>query len=404
MKLYLQDADLTIYCGDVLEVLRELPDESVDCCVTSPPYWGLRDYGVDGQLGLEATPELYVERMVEVFREVRRVLAKHGTCWVNMGDSYATNPGNGRGGGEAVEGGIPHYSASNKLGRGLKPKDLCGIPWRVAFALQADGWWLRSEIIWAKPNPMPESVTDRPTKAHEQVFLLTKAPRYYFDQEAVREAYEGDPEYRYGRVGAYQERAISGIGDGTTPTRIVGPDGRHKTTVQGADGSIQHRDGERWPNGGRNIRTVWEIATQPFPLAHFATYPEELVRRCILAGCPEPVCRVCGKPRERIVDVEYENPGGRTTNGPRSLAQRHETAGFETRLEKRTSTSGWTSCECADYRPGVVLDPFLGSGTTALVARKHGRHAIGIELSPDYCAMAAKRLAQLSLLAESGAA
>jgi site-specific DNA-methyltransferase (cytosine-N4-specific) len=425
---YLQDSDLTLYCGDALEVLRELPDESVDCVVTSPPYWGLRDYGtgeweggepecdhlgepfrtkaklnenwgggfsdvknaegrepmrqecskcgarrIDHQLGLEATPELYVERVVEVFREVRRVLAKHGTCWVNLGDSY-----------NSAIAGRPNRTISHPTDNGgwetthslrldypgLKPKDLCGVPWRVAFALQADGWWLRSEIIWAKPNPMPESVTDRPTKAHELIFLLTKAPRYFFDQEAVRERFvQSDTKTEF-RAGSQPYIHQVGPVDNSR-----GPDGRRKTTVQGADGSIQHRDGERWPNGGRNCRTVWEIATQPFPEAHFATYPEELVRRCILAGCPEQVCRVCGKPRERVVE---------------------RTAMAE--------TIGWTSCSCADYRPGIVFDPFLGSGTTALVARKHGRHAVGIELSPDYCAMAAKRLAQLSLLTEGGVA
>jgi len=239
------------------------------------------------------------------------------------------------------------------------------------------------------------------------VFLLTKAPRYYFDQEAVREAYEGDPEYRYGRAGAYQNRAIFGEGDGTTPTRIVGPDGRHKTTVQGADGSIQHRDGERWPNGGRNIRTVWEIPTQPFPEAHFATYPEELVRRCILAGCPEQVCRVCGKPRERIVDSEIvgtpRNEHGHYAQNDGSDGTCPYLSRTETHGTRVSQTIGWTSCACADYRPGIVLDPFLGLGTTVLVARKHGRHAIGIELSPDYCAMAAKRLSQLSLLSAGAA-
>jgi DNA modification methylase len=209
-----------------------------------------------------------------------------------------------------------------------------GVPWRVALALQADGWYLRSDIIWAKPNPMPESVTDRPTKAHEYVFLLTRSPRYFFDQEAVREAYEGDPEYRYGRVGAYQNRAINGLGDGTTPTRIVGPDGRRKTTVKGGEASLQHRDGERWPNGGRNIRSVWEIATQPYAEAHFATFPEALPERCIKAGCPDG---------------------------------------------------------------GTVLDPFMGSGTTALVARRLGRKSVGIELNPEYAKLCARRLQQLSL-------
>ena len=339
--IHTQDTDFTVYQGDCIDILQTLPDESVHCCVTSPPYWGLRDYDSDGQIGLEQTPDEYVARMVDVFREVRRVLRDDGTLWLNLGDSYASQDGHGGQGANSQREGRANIGEQNRgsystVVADLKPKDLVGIPWRVAFALQADGWWLRSDIIWAKPNPMPESVTDRPTKSHEYVFLLTKSSRYFFDQEAVREAYEGDPEYRYGRVGAYQNRAINGIGDGTTPTRIVGPDGRRKTTVRGSDGSIQHRDGERWPNSGRNIRSVWEIPTQPYPEAHFATFPQELPRRCIAAGSPAN---------------------------------------------------------------GVVLDPFLGSGTTAYVARSLGRRSIGIELNPDYCALAATRMQQQSLLA-----
>jgi DNA modification methylase len=452
VTLYLQDADLTLYCGDALEVLHGLPDESVDCVVTSPPYWGLRNYGIEGQLGLEETPDIYVERMVEVFREVRRVLAKHGTCWVNLGDSYAHNttehpPNRGLAAAKEREDGNPRNAANWAVQNGsvrggalrnlgaLKPKDLCGIPWRVAFALQADGWWLRSEIIWSKPNPMPESVTDRPTKAHEQVFLLTKAPRYYFDQEAVREDYRpktlthrggGKAAGKVGQQDAAGKVASGNFGDWDKPRTAFspprpqdetldgsageserGPDGRRKTTVQGADGSIQHRDGERWPNSGRNIRTVWEIATQPFPEAHFATYPEELVRRCILAGCPTEVCRVCGKPRERVVErsVMVVCPAPKRQAWQESGDPHARTAiGGTVERPATSETTGWTDCGHGDYRPGIVLDPFMGSGTTALVARKHGRRSIGIDLSPDYCAMAAKRLAQLSLLTESGAA
>jgi DNA modification methylase len=317
--------------------------------------------------------------MVAVFREVRRVLADHGTCWVNLGDSYAGHnlPG-WRDGNEVKNGGV-----SNKNGvgyvPGLKPKDLVGIPWRVAFALQADGWYLRSDIIWSKPNPMPESVTDRPTKAHEYVFLLAKRPRYWFDAEAVREPGE--------------------------PFRVKQPDGWD--TGPGGHGSF-HRNGREAGRqtdeirSGRNVRSVWEIATQPYPEAHFATYPEELVRRCLLAGCPEWVCRTCGKARERIVDKDYlSEPTYKDATGEDAILRGRNRNVIRMGDGVNVTTLGWSDCGHNDYRPGVTLDPFLGSGTTALVARHHGRRCVGIELSPEYAALAARRLQQLSLLASS---
>ena len=232
----------TVYLGDCMDVLRGLGDQSVSCCVTSPPYWGLRDYGVDGQIGLENTPEAFVARLVEVFAEVRRVLADDGTCFVNLGDSYASE------------------SSANI---GLKPKDLCGIPWRVAFALQADGWYLRQDIIWHKPNPMPESVTDRCTKAHEYVFLLSKSQRYFWDQEAMLE-------------------------------KSLNPG--HFVKTNGNDGMCSGTDGHRTRDGlrrgvvvgdKRNRRSVWTINSQPYSEAHFATFPEAIPRLCIMAGCPK---------------------------------------------------------------------------------------------------------------------
>jgi len=248
-------------------------------------------------------------------------------------------------------------------------------PWMIAFALRADGWYLRSDILWAKPNPMPESVTDRPTKSHEYVFMLSKAPRYYWDAEAVREPHS--------------------------------PDGRSVTTVQGQNGSIQHRDGERWPGTGRNVRSVWTIATQPYPEAHFATFPEELARRCIAAGCPEQVCRVCGEARERIVEgVKYEPPvveeGVRFVDATRQDKTRKldgKSVEWRAAAASRT-TSGFTDCGHADYRPGLTLDPFIGSGTVAHVARKLGRHAVGIDLNESYLELAARRLQQQSLFSE----
>lgn len=280
--------------GDSLAVLRDMPSDSVDCCVTSPPYWGLRDYGVDGQIGLESTPDEFVGRLVEVFREVRRVLKEDGTCWVNLGDSYAAN----RGYQVSQSKHQSHdYGQSNAISvpDGLKPKDLVGIPWRVAFALQADGWWLRQDIIWHKPNPMPESVRDRCTKAHEYVFLLTKSAKYFWDTEAMK------------------EKAIVGsCGSKFTTGKTLG----HQR------GKVGQR--ERKDDGTRNRRSVWTIATQPTPEAHFATFPLELPEICLRAGCP--------------VD-------------------------------------------------GVVLDPFSGAGTTGLAALKNGRKYIGIELNPDYVAI-----------------
>ena len=242
--------------GDSLSVLRGLPDESVQCVVTSPPYWGLRDYGVPGQLGLEPTPGEYVARMVEVFREVRRVLRDDGCCWLNLGDSYASDIKGSGGATVKQTTNTGAFYKPRKVLHGLKPKDLVGIPWRVAFALQDDGWYLRAECIWHKPNPMPESVKDRPTKAHEQVFLLTKSARYFYDAEAVSEA-------------------------------ALQPFGTARQTGQVKSVQLGHAGGKLGANYGtatRNLRSVWTIATRPYSGAHFATMPPDLARRCVKAG------------------------------------------------------------------------------------------------------------------------
>jgi len=276
----------------------------------------LRDYGVEGQLGTEPTPEAYVECIVAVFREVRRVLADDATLWLNVGDSYARDGGAVTAPGATAKAGntlanVDTREQARAASIGLKPKDLVGIPWMLAFALRADGWYLRSDIIWHKPNPMPESVTDRPTKAHEYLFLLSKRERYYYDQGAIREVdVSGHPSGNgfVGRQGGSDR---------------VGPQ-------SGGTGSE-----EEWvPGGGRNKRSVWSIPTAPFPDAHFATFPPDLVKPCILAGCPEG---------------------------------------------------------------GVVLDPFVGSGTTAMVAKALGRKAIGIDLNATYLDMAIKRNQQMGL-------
>lgn len=253
--------------GPALRELRKIPDDTFHCVVTSPPYWGLRDYNVPGQYGLEGTPQLYVRRLVALFREVRRVLRADGTAWINLGDSYAGAPGGGQGkNGQRASRTFTARIALNKAGVGLKPKDLAGIPWRVAFGLQDDGWWLRSEIIWAKPNPMPESILDRPTKAHEQIFLLSKSRRYHYDGKAIAEQVVG------GSVGSVDsqrraERAIARTGG----------------AISG--GTARSTLGQERPD--RNARDVWTFPTEPFDGAHFAVMPSAMAKRCILAGCPE---------------------------------------------------------------------------------------------------------------------
>jgi len=316
-------------------------------------YWGLRDYGIEGQLGLEKTPEEYIEKMVEIFREVRRVLLKDGTLWLNMGDSYSS--------GKRVFNTHNQPSSCANPGRlpvkNMKPKNLCGIPWRLALALQTDGWWLRSDIIWHKPNPMPESVTDRPTKAHEYMFLLTKSAKYFYDAEAVKE-------------------------NSNEPVRSREKNNGESTV----DTKVRGYDNYCGNYGRRNKRTVWTIPTKPFPQAHFATFPPALVTPCILAGTSERGCCVeCGALWERVVEkrvpelrnVKSEYPGQHTIS---TKKYKHNESGTETK------TTGWQpTCKCkADKTPCTVLDPFGGAMTTAIVAHKFNRKFIMIELSKEY--------------------
>lgn len=324
--------------------------------------------------------------MVEIFRELRRVLADHGSLWLNLGDSYAGSMKGMGADGTAYAGekqatnrgsvgiGRPDWSGSN-----LKPKDLVGIPWRVAFALQADGWWLRSDIVWAKPNPMPESVTDRPTKAHEYIFLLTKSERYFYDADAVREPHLPVSLKRIEHGLKHNHPGDIGVGIPPVDTE---------------------RMGERFCHpAGRNRRTVWTVATEPFPEAHFATYPTALVEPCVRAGCPSQVCVECGKPWVRVVERTTEPHPNRYSKQP-DAKQFNVGAGDYVDagglgMAHLVHTIGFApTCTCdAPTRPGLVLDPFCGSGTTGLVAMREGRRFLGIELNPEYAAMARRRIA-----------
>ena len=343
-----------------------------------------------GAFGLEPTIEMYVEHTVQILREIRKVLRKDGVVFWNIGDSYASQGGPQ----------VPQTANSNRVGGsdtqndhrsrqpspGLKPKDACLIPFRVALAVQADGWWVRSDIIiWSKPNPMPEAVTDRPTKSHEYIFVFTKSKDYYFDADAVRE--ENSPNKPWGRASA----------------AIRAPDRGGDPGLMAVAGQVSATD--KYHSSGRNIRSVWEIATQPYPEAHFATFPEEIPRRCIKAGTSEKgCCPACGAPWERIIEKEYLKPAERTTTGNDDYVSgggKSKRRGgindgtFPTGLIPRTI--GWKpGCTCPrdDKLPPVpclVLDPFAGSGTTLRVARDLGRHAIGIDISNEYKELAKDR-------------
>lgn len=336
LKRIMEGLDLnSIYLGDAKAVLSTFPDNSFDCCVTSPPYYGLRDYGVSGQLGLEGTPDEYIHKLVAVFHEVRRTLKDDGTLWVVIGDSYN---GSGKAGnnpeymGKHTSFGKLHnpktYGRPVKID-GLKPKDLIGIPWRLAFALQADGWWLRQDIIWHKPNPMPESVRDRCTKSHEYIFLLSKSAKYYFDSEAIAEPIAGSSLRRYSQDLENQKGSDRAVGktNGNMKACLPRYEGNKYTA---SERFHRTKSGNIYEARSlRNKRSVWMVSTKPCKEAHFATFPDTLIVNCIKASCP---------------------------------------AG------------------------GVVLDPFIGSGTTAVVALKEGRNYVGIDLNPEYIRIAEKRI------------
>jgi DNA modification methylase len=474
---------VTILTGDCREVLKTLPDCSVNCAVTSPPYWGLRDYGtatweggdpacehnartgdlrfshpisakqasnagsagsagsicqkcgarrIDAQIGLERTPEEYVASMVGVFREVRRVLRDDGTLWIVIGDSFNAYNGN-RGTGSRYAGNREEREPDLPTGYGLacptlKPKDMVGIPWRVAFALQADGWYLRSDIIWAKPNPMPESVTDRPTKSHEHIFLLSKSATYYYDAEAIREPEATATKDRYEYQFAGEKRKAIRDEQGIR--------------IRGTPDSFEYKE-------GRNKRDVWTVPTAPYSGAHFATFPPALITPCILAGCP-PAGKRCDCDEiiatptgtGEIVDPTMTtgragmNRERRQNEGVRPVTkreQRHHAVQMSSSPHRsemqavcgeafahyiRTDSSGarplppaimddflkrgWITrpegeCEHPVEPCGTVLDPFGGSGTTGEVAEANGRNSILIELNPEYVELAKRRTAQRGL-------
>jgi DNA modification methylase len=367
-----------VIVGDCVKGMQTLEAGSVHTCVTSPPYFGLRDYQVEGQIGLEDTPDAYVARLVDVFREVRRVLRDDGTLWLNLGDSYAANRsyqvpstkgGPKHGPGQSAGG------AGSTVPDGLKQKDLIGIPWRVAFALQADGWYLRQDIIWHKPNPMPESVKDRCTKAHEYIFLLSKGPKYYFDSEAMKEPAENAGKRVSLGTKSFSKGQAAGAG------------------VAASGNGLQ--DFYDVPET-RNRRSVWTVTTKPFKGAHFATFPPDLIEPCVLAGSPAQCCAVCGAAGfSEMVDSGIENPTlkGSTFTGGKTGARDGGDRTQEGARTLKVPGPPMPTCACGGgVAPGLVLDPFGGSGTTAGVALKHGRNAILCELNPDYDALIDQRV------------
>lgn len=427
------DPEWKVLVGDCREVLRSLPAQSVHTVVTSPPYFGLRDYGTgDEQIGLEPSPDDFADALVAVFREVWRVLRDDGTVWLNLGDTYAnraqprTNPASYRG--DRAECTPPR---PNVLGDGIKAKDLIGIPWMVAFALRADGWYLRSEVVWSKPNAMPESVTDRLTCSHEQVFLLAKSgdPQYWTHRAGAATRSRPAPDWRWVHRETGEESETLMLGDEwqrvnlwrshdyfydadaireqATPEGIA-RESRARLTPYDAPGQTSNRrttsNGE-WLTAGRNKRSVWTIATQPYPGAHFATFPPKLIEPCILAGCPERCCPVCGAPWVRITERRGVRERGATTmlaggkaealmlTGARrdglSTSNSHNGA-----CAPEILTLGWVpTCDHgAGPIPGTVLDPFAGAYTAVLQAVRSRRSAIGIELSPEHAELGRERV------------
>lgn len=398
----------TVHVGDALAVLRTLPDASVHSCVTSPPYWNLRDYGVAGQIGLEPTMGEWVAQLAAVFEEVRRVLRNDGTLWLNVGDAYV-GTGSGRQGntGQMADRSVVTARVTNRRmgilrgnrpGSGLAPKQRMGLPHRLLFALQDAGWWFRDEIVWSKKAPMPESCRDRCTMAHEFLFCLTKRARYFYDQEAIREPVSGTA-HRRG-----DGRTLRGWDTG--PGRHQQKRGRYQPkniTAGGAFGALM---------ATRNRRSVWTLAPEPCREAHFATFPTALVEPCVLAGTSAAgCCATCGAPLARVVvkgapNLAHQRACGGDATGAYegSATKDYAAARAENASDVKArilaglrdrETIGWRrTCRCADgpVQACAVLDPFAGAGTTGVVARRHGRDFIGIELNPAYAEIARRRI------------
>lgn len=386
----------TILKGDVLEQLRALPDECVDCIITSPPYYSLRDYGVEGQLGLEPTLAEFLNRMLLITAELKRVLKKTGTMWWNHGDNYSHKQamGNqGKNGGRADR----RFTPSGIPGRVDTPeKSLTLQAHRLAIRMvDEQGWILRNQIIWHKPNVMPSSIRDRFTVDYEPIFMFAKSKRYFFETQRQRTGKEYSWEEYGARLGKDWQN------------------GKNRKETDLAEGmlNMKKRDGGRSHPEGRNMRTVWKIATKSFKEAHFATFPEALIETPIRAGCPEFVCIKCGKPREKMIKNGERILGSHSRKAVGKYGEASEREGGKmyyrghgalipnARYEK--IVEGYTDCGCgAGWQGGVCLDPFMGAGTTAVVARKLGRHYLGIELNPEYIRIAEKRLndVQLTLL------
>ena len=456
--------------GDVLLRLKDLASESVDVCITSPPYWGLRDYGIapviwgsvngcghewgdilpgearggsgtpakngngegyargeargcfcvlcgawSGQLGLEPTFQLYVKHIVGIFSEVKRVLKPTGSLYLNLGDTYSGSHGNtedypsskdAKGKAESM----PKRSLPSKTS--VQAKCLIGIPERIMLAMIDDGWILRNKIVWSKPNHMPSSVKDRYANGYETVFFFSKSQRYYFDLDSVREPHKMQENRPPGVVRAREWGYDTKLSEHpeaylSRPKQdsVIDASGQPKRTYSGFNSRY---DDENPPNGGKNPGDVWSINTRPYPDAHFATFPESLVERPVKASCPAQVCSKCGKARERIVKVDVDASNLKRFEGYRPMWDatykteksqkdsdhvRPISAMFQDTLKKQRRTIGWTDCGCrAPFVPGVVLDPFMGSGTTGLVALKFARSFIGIEIKPEYVELAKRRL------------
>ncbi|KKN65127.1 hypothetical protein LCGC14_0485150 [marine sediment metagenome] len=377
------DVDVILQ-GDVLERLRELPGESVDCVVTSPPYWALRDYGVEGQLGLEPTVEEYIEKLCLVFDEVKRVLKKSGTCWVNLGDTYACAPAGNFGPDMPFPGTGTGYRENKPemdfKRSGLQPKCLVGVPERFSLAMRDRGWILRNEIIWHKPNCMPSSAKDRFTVDFEKMFFFVKSKKYWFDQPKEE-------------LITNENRA-----HGVVRNRELKYEGKYKQDQVGNRQYTGFNARYQSPTIGKTKRSVWTITTQPYPEAHFATFPEALVETPIKAGCPEFVCKKCGKARFPILkpSEEYAKNLGKSWHNHENDAVRGNSRkglGHLKGISADYRTVGYTSCNCnAGFEGGICLDPFIGAGTTALVALKQNKRFIGFEINKEYIKIAMKRI------------